>query len=773
MKLEGQEEDLKSLKGKAGKKISLMSNYIALRCNTEGIVQYHVTYDPTVDCKFQRIRMLHQHDEHLGGTVAFDGMVLFLPKALKKEVTELVSERPTDGEKVKLTIRFIKVPKAKECLQVFNIIFRKVMSKLNMCQIGRNYYLPSEAKNIPRFNLDVWPGYVTSCGAYEAGVMLFMDVSHRVLRTQTALEIMEDLVKRNPDNAQNAIKNLLIGKAVITRYNNRLYRVDDVLWEQSPTSEFSLSNGEKITFLDYYKKSYNLDIEHHEQPLLLSIPKEKNNRNGEKKVPDMICLIPELANMTGLTEEMRTDFQMMRELAKYTKLSPTARRDSLIALCRSINKNASVRNELERWGFELDTDLYRLEGRKLPMETIKFGDSEVSAGPEADWGRAVGNNKVINAVDVQEWLFLATKRDSSKAEEFVTTYKRCAQNMGIRVSNPNLIYLHNDRTENYIAALKEGMHSKVQLVVFLFPSQRGDRYNSIKRLCCIENPVPSQVINARTISDQRKLRSVTQKIALQINCKLGGTLWSVNIPTKSIMVCGVDVNHDGKGSARRSVLAFVSSMNPECTKWYSKVKVQESSEEMASCMKVCLVDALKKYHDVNHKLPDRVVLYRDGVGDGELAMVKDFEVEQLKECMVQSGNKEFRPKLAVIVVQKRINTRLLALEMNSSDLSNPPPGTVVDHSVTKNDWYDFFVVSQHVRQGTVTPTHFVVVHDELGWNADRIQALTYKMTHLYYNWPGTVRVPAPCQYAHKLAFLVGENLKKEPHPQLNDKLFFL
>ena len=23
--------------------------------------------------------------------------------------------------------------------------------------------------------------------------------------------------------------------------------------------------------------------------------------------------------------------------------------------------------------------------------------------------------------------------------------------------------------------------------------------------------------------------------------------------------------------------------------------------------------------------------------------------------------------------------------------------------------------------------------------------LAYKMTHMYYNWPGTIRVPAPCQ----------------------------
>ena len=59
--------------------------------------------------------------------------------------------------------------------------------------------------------------------------------------------------------------------------------------------------------------------------------------------------------------------------------------------------------------------------------------------------------------------------------------------------------------------------------------------------------------------------------------------------------------------------------------------------------------------------------------------------------------------------------------------------------------YDFFLVSQHVRQGTVTPTHYVVVHDGGNWDCDKVQMLTYKMTHLYYNWPGTVRVPAPCQ----------------------------
>ena len=62
-------------------------------------------------------------------------------------------------------------------------------------------------------------------------------------------------------------------------------------------------------------------------------------------------------------------------------------------------------------------------------------------------------------------------------------------------------------------------------------------------------------------------------------------------------------------------------------------------------------------------------------------------------------------------------------------------GSVVDQDVTRKEWYDYFLVSQSVRQGTVTPTHYNVIHDTTGLKPDHMQRLTYKMTHLYYNWP--------------------------------------
>ena len=42
-----------------------------------------------------------------------------------------------------------------------------------------------------------------------------------------------------------------------------------------------------------------------------------------------------------------------------------------------------------------------------------------------------------------------------------------------------------------------------------------------------------------------------------------------------------------------------------------------------------------------------------------------------------------------------------------------------------------------------------------------------------FSWPGTIRVPAVCQYAHKLAFLVGQSLHQDFNPELADRLFYL
>jgi aubergine-like protein len=146
----------------------------------------------------------------------------------------------------------------------------------------------------------------------------------------------------------------------------------------------------------------------------------------------------------------------------------------------------------------------------------------------------------------------------------------------------------------------------------------------------------------------------------------------------------------------------------------------------------------------------------------------------------------YKPGFVFVVVQKRINTKILGANRrgNQYEFVNPPPGTVLDHSVTRLKYKDFFLVPQSVNQGTVSPTHFIVLKEQLRsdaaaaaapvqLDATGIQKLAYRLTHMYYNWPGTVRVPAPVQYAHKLVDLVGQHVHRVPAAQLSDKLFYL
>lgn len=45
------------------------------------------------------------------------------------------------------------------------------------------------------------------------------------------------------------------------------------------------------------------------------------------------------------------------------------------------------------------------------------------------------------------------------------------------------------------------------------------------------------------------------------------------------------------------------------------------------------------------------------------------------------------------------------------------------------------MVSQSTNQGTVSPTHFHILEDTNELAPDRLQIITYRFTHLYYNWP--------------------------------------
>ena len=278
---------------------------------------------------------------------------------------------------------------------------------------------------------------------------------------------------------------------------------------------------------------------------------------------------------------------------------------------------------------------------------------------------------------------------------------------------------------------------------------------------------------SKSLKKEQTFRSTATKVLIQMTTKLGGAPWSVKIPMKNTMIVGFDTYHD-PGNGGKSVGAIVASLDDDYSRYYSNSSIHASHQEMSNNIPTMLLGALKRWQEVNNnRLPSKIFLYRDGVGEGQLQQVVDTEIKGVLQ-MLKNNTPEGTetPKFTEIIVSKRIKTKFFT-NPRGGNPDNPPPGTVVDDVVTLPERHDFFLISQSVRQGTVNPTSYNVIHNESGLSPCILQRLTYKLTYLYFNWSGTVRVPAVCQYAHKLAYLIGENIKTQPSGHLNDLLYFL
>ncbi|XP_075424811.1 piwi-like protein 1 isoform X1 [Ascaphus truei] len=755
--------------GVSGNTIQLSTNHVRLVSRPQWVLyQYHVDYNPQMEARRLRFALLFQHEELIGKARAFDGSLLFLPRRLEK-VTEVFSQT-RNGENVKITITLTNElpPTSPSCFHFYNIIFKRILKILNFQQIGRNFYNPNDPINIPNHRLTIWAGYATSILQYEDSIMLSIDVSHKLLRSETVLDLMYSLHETVGEQSfQEACKHELLGKIILTKYNNKTYRIDDIDWDTHPTHPFKKADGSEITYLEYYRTQYNQEITELSQPSIVSQPKRMRGPPGV--TPGPLILIPELSYLTGISEKSRRNFSVMKDLAVHTRLAPDQREKQVGRLLHHIHRDEGVQKELRDSGLGFDTSLLTFTGRVAPPEKIFQANTVVEYNPQtADWTRDISRSTIISMKPLDNWLLIYSKRNYEAANTLLQSLFKVSSPMGIRMSQAIMIEI-DDRTEAYVKVLQQKVTSQTQMVVCILSSDNKGKYDAIKKYLCTDCPTPSQCVLAKTLGKPQSVMSIATKIALQINCKMGGELWSVEIPLKQLMVVGIDCYHDNT-AGRKSIAGFVASLNQGMTRWFSRCVIQDQKQEIVDGLKVCMQAALKAWFTWNNTLPARIIIYRDGVGDGQLKTLVNYEIAQFSDC-IKSIGKDYSPKLTVIVVKKRINARFFARV--GGRLQNPPPGTIVDVEVTRPEWYDFFIVSQSVRQGTVSPTHYNVVYDSSALKPDYMQRLTYKLCHMYFNWPGVVRVPAPCQYAHKLAYLVGNSIHREPNLALSDRLYYL
>ena len=104
---------------------------------------------------------------------------------------------------------------------------------------------------------------------------------------------------------------------------------------------------------------------------------------------------------------------------------------------------------------------------------------------------------------------------------------------------------------------------------------------------------------------------------------------------------------------------------------------------MVSTLKSMMEERLNLWIEKNHRGPAKILIYRDGVSEGQYKTVLEDELKQIREACMEIYAQRPQPKINIVVVGKRHHTRFYPIDKDAADSNgNPRNGTVVDRGVT-------------------------------------------------------------------------------------------
>jgi len=97
---------------------------------------------------------------------------------------------------------------------------------------------------------------------------------------------------------------------------------------------------------------------------------------------------------------------------------------------------------------------------------------------------------------MSNWAILYNPKDEPTAKSFCKQLAACGRPLGMEINAPKPIKVNGTTPEAFVSTVNNTIknNSEIQLVVIIFPNQREDRYNAVKRICCSDIGIPSQVI---------------------------------------------------------------------------------------------------------------------------------------------------------------------------------------------------------------------------------------------------------------------------------------
>lgn len=315
-------------------------------------------------------------------------------------------------------------------------------------------------------------------------------------------------------------------------------------------------------------------------------------------------------------------------------------------------------------------------------------------------------------------------------------------------------------------------------------------YQRIKRISILEyiTSVPSQCMDVcKAFDNERGQMQYMSNIAMKINDKLSGFNHVLpnnkDLPLigQDTMMIGIDVRHPPARLQHDSVVAAVATLNGQGTRIGSQISTQFNpslghQQETVLDGKYMFIGLLKSWKKFNgDHLPKQIIVFRDGVSQGEYMQVKEFEVTQLKQaCLNTNSANDPTPKVVYVIATKKHHIRMFA--KNERDLhdrknGNLPAGTVADQIITHPFIFEYvfdlidsnsflltfffshrFYLQAHTGIGCCRPCKYTVLQDEVHFTSDEIQRLINSLCYSHQRATRSVSRPPLVMYAHLLAY---------------------
>jgi len=686
---------------------------------------------------------------------------------------------------------------------VFQHVVKRLAGQLMYQKVGRRYYDCSNTTE-GKAQLMIFSSFYAGLQTLNScGPLIQIDTLHRAAHKKNIIEYMTQSLERDSlqvDDPEVCAewRRQCAGSTVVTLYNNRIYRIKEVDFNMSPQSSFRHfrredQNIQDYSFQNFYRAYYQRDITEMRQPLLVAY---------SEKDTETVHLVPELCAFTGFNDDMRKDKSLMTEALKQTKVAPGDRLKGICDLAQNMGKSGKLEDDQPQKAAinQLMQD-WRLTMSKTPqdVQAIQHETLWVTCGTkryqieEGNFQRWMRNG-VGCPTRLDDWLFIYPESDVPVLDIWLRSLRDIARvAFQLVMADPTRIICTDQRNE-IVPMLESRLTPKTQMVLLLTPQKDARKvYELFKQTTISRYPCVTQVVKSETIRKRQSIAAVLSRIVLQINAKFCGPLWHIDLEspmtsplmTVPTMVIGIDVYQSFEGESVATYIGFAASLDTRCAEYFSTATLLDKQDvrgSMSEKIQEFLREAIVQFSRRNSKmLPEHYIVYRASVSEDQWPAIKQTEISAIEHLFsslnqLDAVGQKYNPDLTFIAISKHTHMRFFAItsEAQKDNTKNPDPGTIIDDPLTsRSDAINFYLINQAACKGTANPTHYTVLHDTANLQPVALQSFTYRLSYLYFNMVGSVKMPAPAQYAKKIAHMIGTAVKTDPHKRLLCSFFYL